>query len=218
MALLSGYATLAEYRAAKGDKATGTDTTTDAQLVGVSRLLEKTLNLPPGAFNSVASQTLYLDGHGGDFLPFRDDEGRQWFVQSINADGIGIDSENDGTYDGYTLDLNDAWVAGWPANAAAGSEPYRGLKLLSYLSTADPSSWPRRERAVKLTCTTGWSAVPQLVKDLVIHRTEELKDALKAGSTGELASFDGGQPMRPNTTWMFKEAERLYGARLPVVA
>lgn len=218
MALLDAYATDAQYRAVTGDKSTGTDATLNAHLLTNSRLLEKALMLAPGAFNSASSQTLYFDGHGGTRLRFRDDAGLQHFVQSIDANGIGIDSEGDGTYDGYALDLADAWVVGWPANASAGSEPYRGLELLAYLSTCTPSAWPDRKRAVKLLCTTGWLAVPRIINDLVIHRTQELREALKAGQTRELPSFEGGVPMSKTTSWLFREAERLYGAKLPVVA
>lgn len=218
MALLDAYVSADQFRAATGDSATGTDSTLNAQLLGVSRLLERALGLPPGAFNSASDQTLYLDAYGGDLLRFRDERGFQWFVQSVDADGIGIDSENDGTYDGHTLDLGDAWVVGWPANAEAGGEPYRGLRLLTFLGTCNPSSWPSRKRAVRIQCTTGWAAVPQIITDLVIHRTQELREGLKAGASGDIPAFDAGVPLRPSTTWLFQEAERLYGHRLPAVA
>lgn len=216
MALLSAYATAAQYRAAVGDKASATDATLDAQLLTISRLLEKAMSLAPGAFNSASSQTLIFDGKGGTQLRFRDDAGLQYFVQSVASDGIGIDTEDDGTYDGYALDLNDAWVAGFPANAAAMSEPYRGIELLSYLGTCNPTSWPYRKRAVRISCTTGWASVPQVIQDLVIHRAQEWREALKSGQTRDLPSFDGGIPMSATTSWEFREAERLYGARMPI--
>lgn len=218
MALLDGYADAARYRAAVGDKASGTDATLNAQLVSVSRLLEKSLRVMPGGFNSHTA-TYTFDTIAGPVLRLRDRAGYGAFLQSVVADGIGVDWERDGTYDGYELDFDDAWVRGLPENAVAGSEPFTAIELLRHISGASPATWLQQSAGVQINGTWGWpTAVPGLIADLVVHRTRELRDSLKAGSTGELADFEGGAPMQRNTTWMFKEAERLYGRRIPAMA
>jgi hypothetical protein len=211
VSLLDAYATIDEYTARTGDKTTSPNATLTAQLLGTSRLLERDLELMPGAFNSAASQVIYVDGHGGTRLWLRDTRGLGFFVQSIDANGIGIDSENDGTYDGYALDLADAWVVGNGTN-----DPHTRLDLLPWVTAATVSAWPDRPRAVKLTCTTGYAAVPPMIVDLVCHRTYELRESMKDGGAGVLPGFDGGTPMRPQTAWLWKNAEAMYGRRLPV--
>ena len=217
MALLDSYATLAQYRAAIGDKATAADATITAELTVMTRQLERALMLAPGYFNaSSASQARVFDGNGRDTLQLRDSAGYAYCLTAIATDGIAIDSDLDGSYD-YTLDLADAWVRGLPENAAAHSEPFTAIQLRP-LSSATLTIFPRLPGCVQITGTWGWAAVPQIIQDLVIHRTHELRQGLSAGATGAVAAFDGVEQMQPKTLWLFREAERLYGRQLPVFA
>jgi hypothetical protein len=215
MALLSAYATDTEYRARTGDATTSTNATLNEHLLSVSRMFELSIRVMPGAFNTHTG-TYTFDATGGTVLNLRDRAGRQYFLASITADSLGIDTELDATYDGYELDLSDAWVRGLPENAAAFSEPFRRLELLTSMSGANPGVWPIQKAAVQITGTWGWAAVPEMVVDAVCHRTQELREALKEGGTGSLPAFAAGDvQMRPTTAWLWKEAERMYGGYAP---
>ncbi len=217
MALLDAYATAAQYRAIAGDKGAGTDATLDAELLGVSRLLERSLQLAPGAFNaSAANQARVFDGQGGPVLYLRDRAGLAYFLQTLATDGLKIDSDLDGSYDDYAFDFADAWLRGLPENAAAHSEPFTAIELLP-LASAPIWKFPDLPACVQITGTWGWAAVPELIKQLVIHRTKELRAGQLAAPGGDLPGIDAGVPMGARTFWLFKEAERLYGRRLPVI-
>jgi hypothetical protein len=218
MALLSAYATATEYRARTGDATTGTNATLDAQLLGISRLLEKALRVAPGAFNEVTASARIFPAYGGSRLWLRDSSGFGYFLQDIDDDGLGIDSERDNTFDGYVLDFDDVWLKGMPENAAAHSEPYTSLELV-LVGSYTISQWPTQEASVRITGKWGWATVPDLVVELVCHRTHELREALKEGGTGSLPAFAAGDvPMRPSTAWLWKEAEALYGRWIPAIA
>lgn len=219
MALLDAYATEAEYIARVGSQASTGNTTLQAQLVTATRLLERSLGWAPGAGNSNTGIRTF-DAHGGTVLRLRDSDGRQEFLQSIDADGLGIDSEDDGTYDGYSLDLDDAWLRGLPENAAAHSEPYEALELLTFLSTCQPSVWPTRRAVVQITGTWGWAAVPGVLKELTVHLTHDLIEAHAGGATLEVPTLDAAGPgLLQDQTWrLWREARAMYNRRLPAVA
>ena len=218
MALLDSYATIAQYRAAIGDKASAADATITAELTVMSRQLERALMLAPGYFNaSATSQARVFDGNGRDTLQLRDTAGYAYCLTAIATDGLAIDSDLDGSYDDYAFDLTDAWVRGLPENAAAHSEPFTAIQLRP-ISAATLTIFPRLPGCVQITGTWGWAAVPQIITDLVIHRTQELREAMKSGQTRELPSFEGGVSMSKTTSWLYREAERLYGRQLPVIA
>lgn len=217
---LTAYATAAEYRLRTGDQTTGVNATLDAQLLGVSRWVEEALAVMPGYFNPHVG-TYIFDGSGERVLYLRDREGRGYCLTAIDADSLKIDSDLDGAFDDFTLDLADAFVRGLPENAASASKPFTALELLTGRSSTI-SLWPRFPGNIEITGTFGWAAVPDQVVELVCHRTQELREHLKAGGVDRsgfagLPSFDGGEiRMRPNTAWLWREVEYLIGARMPV--
>lgn len=216
MAMRDPYATADQYRAARGDFADGIDSMLDSQMINVSRLLELAIGVQVGAFNA-HDATYTFDGHGGPLLRLRDTDQRVYFLRSAVTDGIGVDEGLDGTFS-TVFDLGDTWVRGLPENAATAGEPYRDLEILRHRSPTI-YGWLNMPAAVSIEGAWGWAEVPGLIRDLVIHRVGDLRDSLKAGGTGELATFDGGIPMRPSMTYMFREAERLYGpGKIPGVA
>ncbi|CAB4166852.1 hypothetical protein UFOVP1383_31 [uncultured Caudovirales phage] len=217
MALLDAYATGAEYLVDTGQKISA-DALLTAQLTGVSRLLELALRVMPGAFNAHTG-TYVFDGYGTERLRLRDEQGRSYFLRSITADSLKIDADLDGAFDDYLLDAADAWVRLGPVNAAAFSEPYRWIELRPLQSASVTLyRFPAAAGCVEITGAWGWLAVPDLVKRLVIHRTHELREGLKSGALEQLPTFEGGVPMRTQTFWLWKEAERLYGRRhIPVI-
>ena len=214
MALTDAYVTVADFRARIGEKSDGADSVLTAQLLNTQRELERALGLHLGAFNSHTG-TYIFPAHGGTVLRLRDSAGRGYFLQSITADKIEIDSDADGTYGGYALDLADGWVRGIPENAAAFSEPYTALELLP-LSDADPTCWPDASGAVRITGTWGWAAVPGIIVDLICHRTNEMRTAFKEGGLGTVPAFGTEGTMRPSTAWLWREVEAMYGRWIPV--
>lgn len=215
MALLDAYATAQQFRDARGDVASGYSASLELGLITMSRLLERRLRVAPGGWNDSGSDTRVFDAHGGQILWLRDREGRAYFLQTATY-SVGIDSEGDLTYDGYTIDQDDTFLRGIPDNNSDHSEPFHSLELLPFMTSATVTSWPDRVSSVRITGSWGWPEVPPIITELVIHRTGELIDAQKAGSTGELASFDGGIPMQPNTAWLFKQAEEEFSRKIPV--
>ena len=98
----------------------------------------------------------------------------------------------------------------------AHSEPFTAIQLRP-LTTATLTIFPKLPVCVQITGTWGWTAVPQIIQDLVIHRTHDLRQGLSAGAVGSLSAFDAPDQMQPRTLWLFREAERLYGRALPVI-
>lgn len=214
---LTALATAAQYRATSGDKATATDATLNAQLAGCTRALERALHVAPGGFLE-HEETYVFPSIGGARLWLRDSAGMGYFLQSVDAGGIGIDTSGDGGFDDYTWDLDDAWVSGLPENAALQGEPYRSIEILGGRSSS-LSSWPAGRAVVRIAGTWGFPTASQwmqLLADLVVHRTKELRDAAKAGPTGELETFEGSVPLGRQSAWMYREIESLVGRRLPV--
>jgi hypothetical protein len=219
MAILDAYATATNYRAQTGDKASGADAVLDAQLLTVSRLLERSLSVQPGAFNT-HSATYTFDGRGGRVLDLRDRSGRTHFVTAITANSLGIDSELDGTYDGYLWDLSDAWVRGLPENAVAASEPFTRIEILPHIATAELTVWPTRPAAVRITGTWGWGAVPGAIMQLTVSLAHDLRQAQLSGALMESPPTleSGGFPMQDQSWRLWRDIRHRYGMRgsLPI--
>ncbi|MFZ2738433.1 MAG: hypothetical protein WAY02_09400 [Burkholderiaceae bacterium] len=213
MARADAYATLAEYRAANRDGQSGADTTISNLLTGTSRLLERDLSLQEGAFNSYTG-THYFGANGGAILNLEDTDGYTYFLQTIAANGCGIDSELDGTYDGFALDLADAFLIGQPENTA--SKPFTQLRLMSWAS-ATVTVWPVAPRSVKINGTWGHAAVPDVVKHLTIRLTRLMLDSHLGGGAQVIPAIDDlirlpDAPKEVRGIWY--SVKQLYGRRL----
>lgn len=213
MARTDAYATLSQYRAANRDSQTGADTTISALLLGTSRLLERDLSVHEGAFNSY-SAAHYFDANGGALLTLEDTDGNTYFLQAIDADGCDIDSELDGTYDGYQLDLGDAFLVGRPENTA--TKPYTQLRLLPW-PTATITAWPTAPRSVRITGTWGHAAVPDVISQLTIRLTRLMLDSHLGGGAQVIPAIDDmvrlpDAPKEVRGIWY--SVKQLYGRRL----
>lgn len=186
MARADAYATITEYRAANADSATGSNQTVTDLLLGTSRLVERDLSLHEGAFNSYTG-THYFDGNGGALLTLEDTDGYSYFLQTVGANGIGVDTEFDGTYDGYALDFADAWVIGQPENTA--TKPFTQIRLMPW-SAATITRWPTGPRVVKIVGTWGYAAVPDLITHLTIRLTRLLLDSHLSGGAEVIPGID----------------------------
>lgn len=216
MALLDAYATAAQFRARTGSKASGADTELDDQLLEASRLVERSLGVHSGGFNSHTG-TYTFDAFDDPVLYLRDREGMLYFLQTVGANAIGVDSEGDGSFDGYQFDFDDAWVRGLPENASALSRPYTAIELLP-IASATLTRWPDRPAAVRITSGTfGWATVPTTILELTVHLTHSLRQAHLADNMGNIPAIDQTLPLSPNAVWYWRLAEREYKRRLPVV-
>lgn len=179
-------------------------------------MIERSLGLCPGAFNTVASSARTFDAYGGRELWLRDRERMAHPFTAIAADGIGIDTDVDATYDGKVIDLTDAWVRGLPDSADVFSRPYYGLELLP-ISSADPSTWPMRPASVRITATWGWAAVPGEVLELTVHLARDLIEGHLGGAVVELPTLEGagGLPLTQQTWRIWRELRQSMSRKLP---
>jgi len=168
----TAYATAAEYRTRNGRVSSDLDSTLNEMLLSVSRVVDRRVGVAPAQFAPQTTVELTFASTGGRLLRLRDEQGRQHFLRTSTA--IAIDSERDGTFDGYTSIVlgTDAWVKGYPRNALSYGEPYQSLELLPGVASASPGSWPVCD--VKITGNWGWAAIPGGITDRVIGITREL--------------------------------------------
>jgi hypothetical protein len=216
MALLSAYANVGEYKQLNKHSGADADALITEELLAASRRIERMLGVTPGYFNTHA-ETYTFDGGGGPILRLRDSAGRAYCLTGINGNGVGVDTERDASYDGYSWDLADAWVRGLPANAAAGSEPFTALELLN-ITTAPETRWPTFPAAVQVTGTWGWLAVPGVVRDVTAALVRDLLELHRAGAFREVQTLDGSVPMTEDTFGRWMSVASSYSRKLPVVA
>lgn len=221
MALLDRYADAQEYRARVISTDAAVDTLIDEHLTTASRRLEKMMGVCGGYFNS-ASGTRTFDGHGGRLLRLQEPVGNlsgdlDHCLTAVTADSIKIDSDADGSFDDFTLDFDDAWVRGSPANAATFGEPFTAIELLP-ITSATIAAWPTRAAAVEITGTFGWAAVPGVIKELAIYLARDMRDLHKGGATMTIETLDGPVQMSSDTFGRFMAASRFYSRRIPAFA
>jgi hypothetical protein len=167
------YATTSEYRERNGRVSTDSDTTLAALILSLSRVVDRRLGVGPAGIAPQSAVTLtFRSPDGGRLLYLRDEQERQHFLRTATA--IGIDSEGDNTFDGYTLVLGtDTELRGYPINATTYGEPYTALELMPGVSGASPAAWPKGAE-VRITGNWGYTAIPGAIKDRVISLTREL--------------------------------------------
>ena len=211
--LLTAAATAAEYRASNGRLAADRDTEVGVLLTSVTRIVERRQGVAPGMWNAQAdSLSFTFRAIGGTRLYLRDERGLQYFLRGVASNGIDIDSERDGSFDGYQLDLADAWVVGHPRNIDQFGEPFTALDILPNVTNADPTSWADGVD-VRITSTNwGWAAVPGAAKERVIHITRELIETHFAGSAYDETQVEAAMQSRG----LMHLFEREYSHRLPV--
>lgn len=165
---------------------TSDDASIKSMLIGVTRWVERDLSVMEGAFNP-HSGTYYFGAAGAQLLTLEDTDGLGYFLRAIDANGLGIDTEADGTFDGVRLDLNDAWLIGSPENAA--EKPYERLRLLPYPS-ATATAWPDSPRSVKIAGDWGYAAVPDIITQLTIRLTRLMLDSHAGGGMAVIPGIE----------------------------
>lgn len=217
MALLTAYANATQYVARSQGKGNTSDTTLSSDLLAASRWVDDALGLSAGAFNNVSNTTLTFDAHGGSVLWLRDRGGKAYFLQDVNADGIGIDTEYDGTFDGYQLDFVDEWIRGLPENAVDQGKAYTSLELLLHLPTVKPSSgWPTGPYAVRIQGDWGFASMPDEVVALTIARCHDMRSGQLVGAVN-MPGIDGGIPLSDQTWRAWRALEHIHSRWVPAL-
>lgn len=154
----TAYVTAADYRDKNGRVSTDFDTSLNSLAIAVSRIYDRRMSVAPGEWAPQSALTFTIRSTGGSLLYLRDERGWQHFLRTATA--IGIDSEDDGTYDGYSLVLGTtARLNGYPMNSATHGDPYTALELRT---GATPATWPE-DVDVRITGDCGYASVPLAV-------------------------------------------------------
>ena len=217
MALADSYLEIDEYR----DLVNHTGDLDTAQLLedstAASRIFDFEVGVVEGGFNPITATQFEFDSYGGSLLYLRDGSGRQYFLRTITANLLTLDTDADGVYDNYTLDLDETFVRGFPANALAHGQAFTAVQLLPHSGTA-LSAWPIGPATVRITGSWGFATIPVGIKRAVAFITRDMRDRLTASSTGEFQMMDSGVVVRDDTWRTVQQLKRMYSRRLPVVA
>lgn len=210
MALLDPYVSTEEYNQRVDRTSDADDAILNGQLVSMTRLLEEECGIATGGLNEHTA-TYTFPGFGGDVLRLRDSDERQYFLQSVPASGIGVDTEKDGTFDGEALSLASG-VRGLPENAVAQERGFDRVQLLSYAAI---TTWPEYEAAVTFTnAVWGSPMLLALAKEAVISMVRDIREHHVAERNP-----DTGLPMFTDDTWrIIRSLKERINRSLPVVA
>ncbi len=202
-----------EYRDRTGDRSVVGDLTIEAQITTACRALDRELGVAPGMFAPIASTTFTFSTIGGTRLYLRDSSGYGYFLRSIAADGLKLDTDGDGAYDDYLWDLADGWVRTIPENAAAFGEPYIALELVTTHPSLPVSRW---SASLQITGTWGWDATPGALVELAVDLVHNLRQGVLAGSIG--APTVDGMPLSPSMWPVLQRLKSAYSRRIPAIA
>lgn len=211
------YADRDFYNAVIGATSNAADTVGNARLDLLlslaSRLWDRASGVADGMWAPIASSAYIFGSDGGARLRLRDERGRQYFLRTVTADSAKIDSDGDGSFDDYLLDLSDAWLVGYPANASGLGEPYTSLDLLPLVS-ATITTWPKLERAVQITGTWGYAQTPDAVKLRVVDIAHALSQRGYAGGMGA----DEALQVEQMPVWVMRMVDSQWNHRIPAIA
>lgn len=216
MALLDAYATAAEYRARTDKTGTGDDDDILEQLKSTARLLERSLGVAPGSFNSTGTSVVrYFTPVFSAECLFIDEDERQNFLISVDTDGLAIDTGQNGAYDTTIDPSGEAWIVLIPRNASGLSLPYTGARVLGHVSGASFARFPEVPYALKVTGVWGHSAVPDIIRELNVKLTRDIRDSLEAGPAGSIGVLGQAQFLRSDTWRLWKEVQSRWAHRIP---
>ena len=134
--------------------------TIEAQLLAMSRYIDRKLRCAPGLFAPADGQTFYFDGSGSHLLPLRDDEGAYYPLRSVDADAIRPDYDRTGDYDqALSWDLDDVFIWPIPRNHEGIGRPIKSLELRR-IGRAPYTIWPYADGSVRITGDWGWATNP----------------------------------------------------------
>ena len=189
--------------------------TIEAQLLAMSRYIDRKLRCAPGLFAPANGQTFYFDGSGSHLLPLRDDEGAYYPLRSVDADAIRPDYDRTGDYDqALSWDLDDVFIWPIPRNHEGIGRPIKSLELRR-IGRAPYTIWPYADGSVRITGDWGWATTPPAIVELVVKLTRDVVDSQRGGGTASIAPLEEGVPLMDDTwrLWRSIENEYRYGAK-----
>ena len=189
--------------------------TIEAQLLAMSRYIDRKLRCAPGLFAPADGQTFYFDGSGSHLLPLRDDEGAYYPLRSVDADAIRPDYDRTGDYDqALSWDLDDVFIWPIPRNHEGIGRPIKSLELRR-IGRAPYTIWPYADGSVRITGDWGWAQTPPAIVELVVKLTRDVVDSQRGGGTASIAPLEEGVPLMDDTwrLWRSIENEYRYGAK-----
>lgn len=219
---LSAVVDIEEYAEAVGLSAAArkNDTRTSALLKSMTRVVEKRMGLAAGMLLPQNSETFTFDAEGGRRLWLRDNDDLLYPLRTITADSLKFDTDADASFDDYTWDFDDAWVVGYPRNAAAISEPYTAIDLVARGSYS-LLAFPDAEYSVQIVGNWGYAAnspTTEAIKQRIIGITRELIETHHAGASWTSDSVEMAIAQNSSLRSMMMMIEQEYSHRLPVIA
>lgn len=215
---LTAIATPQDFREQVGELSSDEETMTGVLLTTLTRVVERRIGVAPGMLKPQTALTFTFTAYGGTRLYLRDERGSQYFLRSITADSLKIDTDADGAYDDYLLDTADSWVRPLPVNAATFNEPWTAIDLLP-LTSATITAWPNAEASVQIVGNWGvasGSAIQMALKERVIGLTHELIDVIHAGYALSESMIEGTIETRPAARSLMRLIESEFSYRIPV--
>lgn len=203
MAVIDAYATAVEYRGRVTKSDTGDDATILAQLTAISRLIDQRCRRFFTQDTILAARV--FDGNG---------KARVWIDDIATATGLIVKADLNGDYDyadsNETLTLNtDFWLGPDNTNFGAEVRPWTFIELIP--TSAKATTFPLQRKAVEITATWGWPAIPGAIKEATISITRELRDIQEAGATLSLENIDAALQMAPVSHTILMDIVRRYG-------
>lgn len=207
---LEPYASVEAFKTAVELSTAASVAEVDAALVQASRIIDRRLGRPAGAFNRTSTaEVRYFTGSGKSRLRLRNVDGMHTLL-SVSTDGIAVDTENDGTYDGAVFDpATETWAQ------LVGSAPHEALELRSWTANTVLTSWPQYAAGVRITGIWGYESVPEEIAALTVKIARDLRDSLRLGARGDAQVLDSGVVIRDETWRVWRDIEAAYDRSLP---
>lgn len=202
MAWNTAYATKEEYKARVGKTTTGDDDTLDVQLASVSRFIEEQLGSKdaPRVFNqSEASTARYFDGNGLKAISVDD---------LVTLSAFAVDLDASGSWE-TSVDSGDLLLQ--PYQASEFSRPYTRIELAPWQTTV--ARIPNRAKALKITGTWGWPAVPGGIKEATVGLVRQLRDLHQSGVSQTVVDIESLVRTSPDARHLLNDIKRQYGRR-----
>lgn len=204
----------AEYYQARSTKGRELDESLTHDIASAQALLDRELGVVDGAFNEYDSASVTLDSFGGDMLWLRESSGRAFFLRAVAEDGIGIDTERDGTFDGVTMDLGVPAVDGINYVENSDGIAYIALRLLP---GGGLRQWPKGPSSVRITGDFGFpGGPPDAIKAVLYSITRELRDHFSAGSANRQQWAGDEAPLSDQTWRQIGRIKTQFGRAVPI--
>ena len=201
-----------DFYAARENSDTEDQTAIEAQVLAMSRYVDRKLSCMPGGFAPITSATFYFDPQGHETLYLRDHNDFVYPLRTVVADGIRPDYARTGDYDNtrFKWDLDDVWIWPSPRNGAAIGVPFESLELRR-VGNVPITLWPYSDGSVRIEGDWGWVATPPAIKELVVKLARDVIDSQRGGGTASIAPLEEGVPLMSDTWRLWRSIEREFG-------